>query len=56
MAIILNRIDTVPLTGESFTFEFTLWLYNLTDALNEIIQQIETELGSLDARLVAIGA
>lgn len=41
MAIILDRVDAVPLNADDFSFEFKAWLSVLTDSLNAMIQQLE---------------
>jgi hypothetical protein len=38
----LERIDTVPLLGNDFTFEFQQWLTTLVDSINTSIGQIES--------------
>lgn len=41
MSIFLDRIDAVPLQGESFTFEFNSWAAVLVDTLNENLSDIQ---------------
>lgn len=49
MAIILDRIDAVPLNADGFSHEFKAWLAVLTDSLNAVIQQIESFIAFLNA-------
>lgn len=44
MAIFLDRIDAVPLQGESFTFEYNSWVAVLVDTLNENLSDIQNSL------------
>ena len=41
MAIFLDRIDSVPLQDEEFSFEFNSWLSITVDALNENLSDIQ---------------
>ena len=42
MAIFLERVDSSPVQGNEFSFEFSSWVANLVDSLNEFIQEVET--------------
>jgi len=48
----LPRTDPSP--GKSANL-FDLWVSNLVDTFNSAMQQLDTELSSLDARLTAGG-
>lgn len=41
MTIFLDRVDSVPVQSEDFTFEFEQWLTVTVDSLNETLQIIE---------------
>jgi hypothetical protein len=49
MAIFLDRIDSVPLQGEDFTFEFNSWVAVLVDTLNENLSDIQNALNLFSA-------
>jgi hypothetical protein len=49
MSIFLDRIDAVPLNGESFSFEFNSWAAVLVDTLNENLSDLQTALNLLPA-------
>lgn len=51
----LPRLDSAPVNYEKFSPEFDRWLGIFVDTLNTALQDIETELASLDARLIALG-
>ncbi len=44
MSIFLDRIDSAPILGEKFTFEFGSWVTILVDTLNENIADIQAAL------------
>ena len=44
MAVILNRVDSVPLTDDSFSFDFYSWLSVLIDTINENDVIVENQL------------
>ena len=44
MSIFLDRIDSVSLAGDDFSFEFNSWLSVLIDTLNEMIRQVQDRL------------
>ena len=48
MSILLDRINTATVINDDFTFEFTQWVANTVDTLNEIINSIEPTLVSLE--------
>lgn len=41
MAVFLDRIDTVPLLEDDFSFAYRQWVANLVDSLNEVINDIQ---------------
>jgi hypothetical protein len=49
MAITLQRVDTVPIEGNKFTFEFQQWVATLVDSLNTTISEIEARLNVVEA-------
>ena len=49
MTLFLNRVDTVPVFGNDFTYEFNQWLANLVGTLNEDIRVIQDGLNILNA-------
>jgi len=51
----LTRLDNPPVDGEDFTDEFTLWITNQVDIINEDLSLLDTVLASFDARLIAGG-
>jgi hypothetical protein len=44
MTSFLDRVSTVPMQGEGFSFTFESWVSNLIDSLNESLQSIENVL------------
>jgi hypothetical protein len=44
MAVILERVDSVPLAGNDLTIELNQWLTTLVDSLNTSFQTIEDNL------------
>lgn len=48
MAILLDRVNTATVLNDNFTFEFTQWVANTVDTLNEIINDIEPTLVSFE--------
>jgi len=46
MAVFLGRLDSVPVLGNDFTFEFNQWLANTTDVLNEALAAIQDSLNT----------
>ena len=44
--ISLDRIDSVPLLADPFSYQFKAWLGSLVDTLNSIMNQIENTLVS----------
>ena len=48
MSILLDRINTATVINDDFTFEFTQWVANTVDTLNEIINSIEPTLVSFE--------
>jgi hypothetical protein len=48
MSIDLDRINTATVINDDFTFEFTQWVANTVDTLNEIINDIEPNLSSFE--------
>ena len=44
MSVFLDRIDSVSLAGDDFSFEFNSWLSVLIDTLNEMIRQVQDRL------------
>lgn len=48
MSILLDRINTATVINDDFTFEFTQWVANTVDTLNEIIAAIEPTLVSIE--------
>ena len=44
--ISLDRIDSVPLLADPFSYQFKAWLGSLVDTLNSIMNQIEDTLVS----------
>ena len=51
----LTRLDTPPIEGNAFTDEFTIWITNQIDIINEDIALIDALFASVDARLIAGG-
>ncbi|HWW39674.1 hypothetical protein [Pedobacter sp.] len=49
MDLILDRIDSAPIFGNEFTQDFTQWVTNLVDTLNEDIADIEESFNFLTA-------
>jgi hypothetical protein len=49
MTIFLDRIDSVPLQGVDFSFQFESWLAVLVDSLNENISDIQNAFNLLTA-------
>lgn len=48
MSLLLDRINTATVINDKFTFEFTQWVANTVDTLNEIINDIEPTLLSTE--------
>jgi hypothetical protein len=44
MSTFLDRIDSVSLAGDDFSFEFNSWLSVLIDTLNETIRVVQDRL------------
>lgn len=42
--MILEKIDSVPMQGNNFTFELQQWLATLVDSLNTTIDQIQSNI------------
>jgi ABC-type transporter Mla subunit MlaD len=51
----LPRIDNVPIESEDFNDDFEKWITNLVDNLNSILDQLDSNLAAIDARLIACG-
>tara|TARA_R110000868_G_scaffold161317_1_gene391494 strand:+ start:1119 stop:1412 length:294 start_codon:yes stop_codon:yes gene_type:complete len=49
MTVFLGRIDSVPLFGSDFTFEFNQWLANTVDTLNETVTTAQDSFNLLNA-------
>lgn len=49
MTVFLDRIDAVPLNGDSFSFEFNSWAAVLVDSLNENLSDVQNALNLLAA-------
>ncbi len=49
MAIFLDRIDAVPLSGSELDPQFLQWLWVLVDALNENLSDIQNALNLFTA-------
>ena len=49
MAVFIGRLDTVPVLGNDFTFEFNQWLANTIDVLNEALETIQDSFNVFDA-------
>lgn len=49
MALFIERLDSVPVFGNDFTYEFNQWLANITDTLNEDIRVIQDSFNILNA-------
>ena len=49
MAVFIGRLDTVPVLGNDFTFEFNQWLANTTDVLNEALETIQNSFNTFNA-------
>lgn len=47
MSIFLDRIDSVPLYDDEFSFNFSSWLSVLVDTLNETIVELQNQLNGL---------
>lgn len=45
--LVLDRVDTVPLSDKSFDSQFSQWLSVLVDTLNEIITDIQNSISSV---------
>lgn len=41
MAILLNRVNSSPIMGNDFPYEFNQWVFNTVDALNENFDSID---------------
>lgn len=53
MAIFIERIDSVPLNDDDFSYTFNSWLSVMVDTVNEDIVQIQDQLnGDLDATFI----
>lgn len=50
MSVFLDRIDAVPLNGDSFSFEFNSWAAVLVDTLNENLSDIQNAFNLLQAQ------
>jgi hypothetical protein len=48
MSILLDRVNTATVINDNFSFEFTQWVANTIDTLNEIINSIEPTLVSIE--------
>jgi hypothetical protein len=56
MAVNLERINNVPIYKDGILDpDLERWLLTMVDSLNTAIQQAETELNDLDARVTALG-
>ena len=44
--ITLERIDSVPLQADDFSYQFKAWLGNIVDTLNSVMNQIQATLVS----------
>ncbi len=51
----LTRLDNPPIEGNNFTDDFTVWITNQIDIINEDLTLLDTLLASIDARLIAGG-
>ena len=49
MAIVLDRIDSVPLSSDELSTELKAWLTVLVDSLNTIVQVTENGFNNLAA-------
>lgn len=49
MTLFLDRIDSVPLNSESFSFEYNSWVAVLVDTLNENLADIQNAFNLLTA-------
>ena len=49
MTVFLGRLDSVPLFGSDFTFEFNQWLANTVDTLNETVTTAQDSFNILNA-------
>lgn len=54
MSVLLNKIDTVPISGSNFDTQFIQWLLVLVDTLNQDIQDIQDSFNLLTAPNTAI--
>lgn len=53
MAFFIERINSVALNNESFSSDFSAWLANTVDTLNESISEIQNALNRYDNGLIA---
>ena len=53
--IVIERVDSFPVIDGELSVELERWLRALVETLNAAIEQIETELNDLDARVTALG-
>lgn len=48
MSVILDKVNTVPIINDDFTYEFKQWCSNTVDSINEISNDIEDLLVSIE--------
>jgi hypothetical protein len=51
----LPRIDNFPVQYMDLNDDVEKWLTNLVDTLNAILDQLDADLATIDARLTACG-
>ena len=51
----LPRVDVAPIKFMKLQPDFERWLGTLVDNINTALQDIESQLTSLDARITALG-
>ena len=53
MTIFLDRVDSVPLEDDEFSFSFNSWVSVLADTLNESLETIQNTLNGFSDGLIA---
>lgn len=49
MAVVLDKVNNVPMRWEDFPSYFTQWLANTVDTMNEVIQDLQEFIDALPA-------
>lgn len=48
MSLLLDKVNTAPITNDDFSYEFKQWVANTIDTLNEVIGDIQTSVVSTE--------